>query len=69
MPKMKSHKGTLRRIRITAKNKIKHKRSGTSHLMSHMSGSKVRSLRKPLTCAKPVAKKMEKVLGLRLNGR
>ena len=69
MPKMKTHKGTSQRIRVTAKGKIKHSRSGKSHLMSSMSGTKVRTLRKPLTCSKSVAKKMEKLLGRKLTGR
>jgi len=69
MPKCKSHKGTLRRIRITGGNKVKHRRSGMSHLMSSMNGKKIRHLRQPMTVSKPVAKKMERVLHTRLRGR
>ena len=35
MPKQKTHKGIKKRFRLTAKGKIKHRISGTSHLASH----------------------------------
>ena len=38
MPKLKTHKG-----------KVQHKRCGSSHLMSHKSGKRVRRLRKQST--------------------
>ncbi|QNN20945.1 50S ribosomal protein L35 [Planctomycetales bacterium ZRK34] len=69
MPKCKSHKGTLKRIKVTGGKKLKHKRMGTSHLMSSMNGKKVRHLRRPLVVAKPIAKMMERVLHTRLVGR
>ena len=46
MPKKKTHKGLLKRVRISAKGKVLHKRAGTSHLMSGMSGKRRRRLRK-----------------------
>ncbi len=33
MPKQKTHKGLSKRIKITGTGKVKHKRSGGSHLM------------------------------------
>ncbi|MGD2109846.1 MAG: 50S ribosomal protein L35 [Phycisphaerae bacterium] len=47
MPKMKSHKGTKKRVRVTAKGKVRHKRANAGHLMSGKSGSRRRGLRKP----------------------
>jgi len=38
MPKTKPHKGLLKRIKITGTGKIKWRRSGASHLNSHLSG-------------------------------
>jgi large subunit ribosomal protein L35 len=35
MPKQKTHKGIKKRFRTTASGKVKHRRSGTSHLASH----------------------------------
>ena len=34
MPKQKTHKGLSKRVKITAGGKVKHKRTGGSHLMS-----------------------------------
>ena len=35
MPKQKVHKGLKKRVKVTATGKIKHKRTGAGHLMSH----------------------------------
>jgi large subunit ribosomal protein L35 len=37
MPKMKTHKGTAKRIRLTASGKPMHRRSGKNHLLEHKS--------------------------------
>jgi large subunit ribosomal protein L35 len=49
MPKMKTHKGMKKRFKISANGKVRHKRCGSSHLMSHKSGKQVRRLRKKST--------------------
>ena len=46
MPKLKTHKGVKKRFKVSATGKVSHKRCGSSHLMSHKSGKKVRRLRK-----------------------
>ena len=46
MSKMKSHKGLLKRVRITAKGKVKIGRAFGGHLRSHKSGTRMRSYRK-----------------------
>src|SRR4051812_45800715 len=46
MPKLKTHKGMKKRFKISATGKVRHKRCGSSHLMSHKSGKQVRRLRK-----------------------
>jgi large subunit ribosomal protein L35 len=46
MPKLKTHKGIKKRFKISATGKVRHKRCGSSHLMSHKSGKQVRRLRK-----------------------
>lgn len=45
MPKMKTHKGTKKRFRLTASGKVKHRSSGTSHLAARMSKKRRRNLR------------------------
>lgn len=49
MPKLKTHKGMKKRFKISATGKVSHKRCGSSHLMSHKSGKRVRRLRKSVT--------------------
>ena len=49
MPKLKTHKGTKKRFKISATGKVSHKRCGSSHLMSHKNGKQVRRLRKKST--------------------
>jgi large subunit ribosomal protein L35 len=45
MPKQKTHKGTKKRFRLTAKGKAKHRQAGTSHLAARMSQKRKRNLR------------------------
>jgi large subunit ribosomal protein L35 len=44
--KMKTHKGVKKRFKVSANGKVGHKRCGSSHLNSHMSGKRIRRLRK-----------------------
>lgn len=44
MPKLKTHKGLMKRIKITASGKVKFKKAFSGHLMSHKSGQKCRHL-------------------------
>jgi large subunit ribosomal protein L35 len=45
MPKQKTHKGVKKRFRVTAKGKVKHRQSGTSHLAARMTHKRKRMLR------------------------
>lgn len=45
MPKLKTHKGTKKRFRLSASGKAMHRSSGTSHLASRMSQKRSRHLR------------------------
>ena len=45
MPKQKTHKGTKKRFRLSAKGKPKHRSAGTSHLASHKTTKRKRHLR------------------------
>lgn len=45
MTKMKTHKATKKRFRVTANNKVKHRGAGTSHLAVRMSSKRRRQLR------------------------
>src|SRR5690242_18053254 len=63
MPKLKTHKGIKKRFKVSATGKVSHKRCGSSHLMSHKSGSQVRKLRRKATLTVSAeARRMRKAL-------
>jgi large subunit ribosomal protein L35 len=45
MPKMKTHKGTKKRFRLTGTGKAKHRHAGTSHLATRKTHKQKRNLR------------------------
>ncbi len=58
-PKMKTHKGTKKRFRLSATGKAMHRSSGTSHLAGRMSQKRKRNLRGTTsldTCMVPAIK-------------
>ncbi|QDS96586.1 50S ribosomal protein L35 [Roseimaritima multifibrata] len=57
--KMKTHKGTKKRFRLSATGKAMHRSSGTSHLAGRMSHKRKRNLRGTTsvdTCMEPMIK-------------
>ncbi|MCC9603994.1 50S ribosomal protein L35 [Stieleria sp. JC731] len=62
--KIKTHKGTKKRFRLTAKGKAMHRQSGTSHLACGLSKKRRRNLR-GTTSVDPC---MEKTIHAALNG-
>jgi large subunit ribosomal protein L35 len=59
MPKMKTHKGLAKRVRVSPRGKVKYKRSNAGHLMSGKSGNRCRRLRKKGTLAnQPMVRKI-----------
>ena len=63
MPKMKTHKGTKKRFRLTATGKVKHRHAGTSHLAAGMSKKRRRNLRGTTVVDGVEAKKIRILLG------
>lgn len=47
MPKIKTHKGLKKRVKVTASGKVKRKKSFAGHLMSSKSGKRKRRLGQP----------------------
>jgi large subunit ribosomal protein L35 len=45
MPKMKTHKGSTKRFRVTASGQLKRHQAGKRHLNSHKTGARKRHLR------------------------
>ena len=62
MPKQKTHKGTKKRFRLTAKGKAKHRGSGTSHLAGRMEHKRKRNLRGTTVTSEVNAKKIREAL-------
>ena len=63
MPKLKTHKGIKKRVRVTATGKIKMPKHNKGHLQSHKSGNRRRKLRQKKTLTGPWADKMIILLG------
>ena len=67
MPKLKTHKGLAKRIRITGTGKVKTSKRGRRHRNSHLSGDAMRSLNKKRVAPKGEIKALQKMLHRRLN--
>jgi large subunit ribosomal protein L35 len=63
MPKMKTHKGSRKRFRITASGKLKRRQAGKKHLNSPKTGKRKRQLRAPVTDARKLARRYVKLMG------
>ncbi len=46
MPKMKTHRGAAKRVKLTAKGKLKRSKAFTSHILTKKSAKRKRNLRK-----------------------
>ena len=62
MPKLKSHKGTRARVKITGRGKVMAMRSGKRHLNFKKSGKRIRQGRTGLIIAEPEAKRIKALL-------
>ena len=49
MPKMKTHKASKKRFKVTATGKLKRSQAGKKHLNSHKTGKRKRHLRGKVT--------------------
>jgi large subunit ribosomal protein L35 len=63
MPKQKTHKGMTKRIKVTAKGKVKRKRSFGSHLMSGKNAKRRRKIRGSAIVQGAIAKTLREELG------
>lgn len=64
MPKLKTHKGLKKRIKVGAKGKIKRQRAGKGHLLSGKSGRRKQHLRKKAGVSPAFSKIMKRALHL-----
>ena len=63
MPKMKSHKGSRKRFRVSANGKLKRSQAGKKHLNSHKTGKRKRLLRRQIVDTHAVAEKYIDLMG------
>ena len=62
MPKLKTHKGTKARVKVTGRGKVKAMRSGKRHLNYKKSGTRIRQGRTDLILSEAEAKKITALL-------
>ena len=65
MPKMKTHRGTAKRIRVTGSGKLVRAKGYRSHILEKKSPKRKRNLRKETVIAKADEKVLKRGLGLR----
>ena len=63
MPKMKTHKASRKRFRVTATGKLKRHQASKKHLLSHKTGKRKRHLRGTVLQANRLAKKYVVAMG------
>ena len=63
MPKMKTHKASKKRFRVTATGKLKRAQAGKKHLLSHKTGKRKRQLREVVIDTNKLSKKYIGVMG------
>jgi large subunit ribosomal protein L35 len=62
MPKMKTHKATKKRFRLSATGKAMHRGAGTSHLAVRLSSKRRRNLRGTRVLAPPLTRAVQDAL-------
>ena len=62
MPKLKTHRGLAKRVKITAQGKVKRSRAFHSHLLSSKTPKRKRNLSQTVIVHSANAKNMKKLL-------
>jgi large subunit ribosomal protein L35 len=63
MPKHKTHKGLAKRVKVTARGKVKRRQAFTGHLLSSRTSKKRRQLRRSTIMTSTEAKRTIEALG------
>jgi large subunit ribosomal protein L35 len=63
MPKQKTHKGLLKRVKVTARGKIKARKSHAGHLMSGKNAKRRRRVGKPFIIEGVSVRRIKEMLG------
>ena len=65
MPKMKTHSGTKKRVKITGKGRLRREQANKRHLLEHKSSRRTRRLTGDVDVAKSDVKQAKRLLGKR----
>jgi len=65
MPKQKTHKGIAKRVKVTGRGKLKHRRAGASHLMSGKNAKRRRRIRTTAVIRGGKLRAMKEALGVK----
>ena len=64
MPKMKTHKGTVKRIKLTSTGKLIRRRAFGNHMLSKKSKSRKRNIKTAAVVKGGMAKNVKRALGV-----
>lgn len=64
MPKMKSHSGTSKRVKVTGSGKIVRQKAGKRHNLEKKPSTTTRRMTGTVELSKPDTKKVKKLLGM-----
>ena len=64
MPKMKTHSGTKKRIKVTGSGKLMRERTNKRHLLEVKSSKRTRRLSVPKELSPADSKRVKKLLGI-----
>lgn len=63
MPKMKTHKGTAKRVKLTSTGKLTRRRAFGNHMLSKKSKSRKRNINSTAVIKGGMAKNIKRVIG------
>ena len=64
MPKLKTHKGTAKRMKLTGSGKVTRRRAFGTHLLAKKSKSRKRAINTTATVSGSMAKNVKRALGV-----
>lgn len=64
MPKMKTHKGTAKRIKLTSTGKLTRRRAFGTHMLAKKSKSRKRAINVNAAVSGSIAKNVKRALGV-----
>lgn len=65
MPKMKTHKGTAKRVKLTKSGKVLRQRAFKNHMLSKKSKSRKRRINTSAEVTGSIAKNIKRALGVK----